>query len=124
MRTVAIWGNSLVLSSIRASLERLDRFRLVRVDAGTPAGEKRFQALHPDAVIFDLALQRPESAAALCKAHPQVLLIGVDPEADHVLMFSGHTWNELTPDELVNVIERHGSGAARAAAASRGPGRR
>lgn len=111
MKTVAICGDSVVLASMRASLERSARFRILSVDADLPGADERFSAIRADVIVFDLALQRPDSAVALCKAQPQVLLIGVDPAADHVLMFSGQAWHELTPDELVNVIERHEPGA-------------
>jgi hypothetical protein len=80
MRTVAIYGNSLVLSSIRASLEHRTELRVLSFDAAMPA-------------------------VALWKAQPHVLLIGVDLAADRALVLSGQSSHVLTPDDLVQVIE-------------------
>ena len=105
MRTVAIYGNSLVLSSIRASLEHRAELRVFSFDAATPGAAERLSAMHPDAIVFDLASTQSDSAVALWKAQPNVLLIGVDLAADRALVLSGQSSHVLTPDDLVQVIE-------------------
>jgi hypothetical protein len=107
MRTVAIYGSSLVLSSIRASLEHRAGLRVLAFDAATPGATEQLGAMCPDAIVFDLASPRSDSAFVLWKAQPQALLIGVDMAADQVLVFSGQTSRVLTPDDLVEVIETH-----------------
>ncbi len=104
MRTVAIYGNSLVLSSIRASLEHLAGLRVLSFDAATSGTAERLGALHPDAIIFDLGSEF-DSAVALCKAQPDVQLIGVDVAADQALVLSGRSSHVLTTDDLVQLIE-------------------
>jgi len=107
MPTVAILGNSLVLSSIRASLERQAGLRLHRFDMGLRGSIGQLSAVHPDAVVFDLASQPSDSAFALWKSQPQTLLIGVDMTVDQVLVFSSQITHVLTPEHLVEVIEAH-----------------
>jgi hypothetical protein len=104
MRTVAIWGNSLVLSSIRASLERRAGLRVLPFDAATPGATEQLRAAHPESIIFDLG-SKPDSAVSLWKAQPDVQLIGVDVSADQALVLSGRSSHVLTIDDLVQIIE-------------------
>jgi len=105
MRTVAIWGNSLVLSSIHASLERRAGLRVLPFDATTPGATEQLRAAHPDAIIFDVG-SKPDFAFALWKAQPDVQLIGVDVAADQALVLSGRSSRVLTIDDLVQIIEK------------------
>ena len=105
MRTVAIYGSSLVVSSIGASLEHRAGLRVLSFDAATPGAAERLRAMHPDAIVFDLASKQFDSAVALWKAQPHVVLIGVDMAADQMLVLSGESSHVFTPDDLVQVIE-------------------
>ncbi len=100
MRTVALYGHSLAVSSIAASLEGCAGLRVV------PA--EQLGAVQPDVVIFDLAASaQRDSVLALCQAQPHLLVIGVDVATDQALVLSGQTSRMLTPDDLVNVIESY-----------------
>ncbi len=105
MRTVAMYGNSLVLSSIRATLEHRAGLQVLAFDAAMPGAAERIGAMHPDVIVFDLACTQADSAVALWKAQPDVLLIGVDMAADQTLVLSGQSSRVLTTDDLVQVIE-------------------
>ena len=105
MRTVATYGSSLVLSSIRASLEQRPGLRVSSFDAAMPGALERLRAMHLDVIVFDLASKQSDSAVALWKAQPEVLLIGVDMATDQMLVLSGESSHVLTPDDLVQVIE-------------------
>ena len=70
-----------------------------------PGALERLRALHPDVIVFDLASKQSDSAVALWKAQPEVLLIGVDLATDQMLVLSGESSHVLTPDDLVQVIE-------------------
>jgi hypothetical protein len=99
MRTVALYGDSVVLSSIAASLERCAGLWVVRSES---VGD-----LKPDVAIFDLAAGQPDIALALWKAQPNLMVIGVDLSADKALVLSGKESLVLTLEDLVNVIEGH-----------------
>jgi ABC-type bacteriocin/lantibiotic exporter with double-glycine peptidase domain len=120
MRTVAICGSSLVLSSIRASLEQRAGWQVFAFDTGMPAGAERLGGFHPDAVIFDLASMQSDPAIALWRAQPHVLLVGIDMEADQALVISGQSSRVLTPDDLVRVIEAGALAAREDTARSKG----
>ena len=105
MHTVALYGNSLLLSGIGASLERRTGLHVVFLDPALPWAAERLSALRPDVVVFDVAEACPDSAIALWKARPQLLLIGVDLAKDQALVLSGQTSSMLSADGLVEVIE-------------------
>jgi len=105
MRTVALYGNSLVVSSIGASLQGRAGLEVKYVDATLPNAASRLGALQPDVIIFDLAVAYPEFAIALWKAQPRLLLIGVNLTTGHALVLSGQPSRLLTMDDLLQVIE-------------------
>ncbi len=104
MRKVALYGNSLVVSSIGASLQGCAGLQVCSVDAILPDAALRLGALQPDVVIFDLTMAQPEFAIALWKAQPHLLLIGVDLATGQALMLSGQPSRLLTIDDLLQVI--------------------
>ena len=105
MRTVALYGNSLVVSSIGASLQGRAGLEVKYVDATLPNAASRLGALQPDVIIFDLAVAYPEFAIALWKAQPRLLLIGVNLTTGQALVLSGQPSRLLTMDDLLQVIE-------------------
>jgi hypothetical protein len=105
MRKVALYGNSLVVSSIGASLQGRAGLRVVSVDATQPNAAQQLDQLQCDVVIFDLATARPEFAIDLWKTHPQLLLIGVDLTTGQALVLSSQPSRLLTMDDLLQVME-------------------
>ncbi len=105
MRTLALCGNSLVMSSISAGLRDRAELRLVHLDATAPEAEQQLDALEPDAVIFDLASAEADRAVALMKSHPRFLWIGVDLAANKALVLSGQSTCVRTGDDLMQLIE-------------------
>ncbi len=97
MRTVALYGTSLALSSIAATLAGRAGLRVV------PAPE--LGALQPDVIIFDLAAPRSDFNIALWRARPEVLLIGVDLGSDRMYVLSGRPARVLTLENLYQAIE-------------------
>lgn len=106
MRTVILFGNSLVVSSVGASLRDRAGLQLVRLDGGVPDAAQQLQALDPDVVIFDRATTLPDFAIELLKKYPRLLLIGIDLTMARMLVLSGHESSVLTTEDLINVIEK------------------
>jgi hypothetical protein len=101
--TVVLYGNSLALSGIGASLEAHAGLRLVRVNAADESAEA-LRELGPDVVVFDLATAQPD-VVALWRRDPRVLPIGVDLLKHQVVVFSGKSSRALTTDDLLRIIE-------------------
>jgi len=110
MRKVLLYGNSLIVSTIAASLQECGDLELVRVaaDPDHPAGlaeaAAQLGAFEPVTIVFDRATARPDFAMALLDGHPQVLLIGVDPATHQALVWSGRQAAAVVSADLVEVI--------------------
>ena len=116
---MVLYGNSLALSGVGASLEAHPGLHLVRVDAADASGEA-LRRIEPDVVVFDLATAQPD-VVALWRRHPHVLPIGVDLLKHQAVVFSRQSARVLTTDDLLRVIEgRMGPGTTTAPA---NPGR-
>ncbi len=113
MRTVVLYGSSLALSSIGASLQTCVGLRVLAVDseapgaAGAHSAAQRLAALRPDVVLFDLASVRSDFAIELWKAQPGILLIGVDLLTGQALVLAGQSARAHTTEDLLQVILRH-----------------
>jgi len=101
--TVVLYGNSLALSGVGASLEAHPGLQVVRVDAADSSAEA-LSELEPDVVVFDLATAQPD-VVALWRRDPPFLPIGVDLLKHRVVVFSGTPSRVLTTDDLLRVIE-------------------
>lgn len=110
MLTVALYGNSLVLAGIGAQLERRTGLQPLTIDAALPGAIERLSALRPDVVLLDLGTTQPDPVMALWKARPELLLIGVDLDADRMLILSGQPARALTAEELIEKLAPHMKG--------------
>jgi hypothetical protein len=115
MRRIVLYGNSLVVSAIGASMRECPDVELVQMQASgadpTRLAESVQQlcALNPIAVLFDRATARPDFAMALLNQRPQVLFIGVDLASGEMLVLSSHEARVSTARDLIQLIE--GAGA-------------
>ncbi len=109
MRTVVLYGNSLVLSSIGATLRGRPDLQVLVLDASQPGAAERLKTLAADVVVFDQATTPPQLAIPLCEANPDLLLIAVDFRTGQALVLSSQSSPALTTDDLLHVIDAHAS---------------
>ena len=102
---VVLYGNSLVLAGMGASLKTYPGIELICLDVQPPAAAQELGALSPTAVIFDLGAVPPEFPFSLLRQQPDLVLIGVDAAGDKLLVLSGQQARSLTTEALVQVIE-------------------
>ncbi len=107
MQTVLLYGNSLAVSTIGASLEACPDLQVLPLDPAQADFTRRLEELQPGIVIFDLAAAYPNFAIDLWRAHPGLLLIGVDPSSDEMLVLSGCPQPVLDVHDLLNLIHDH-----------------
>ena len=103
--TIVLYGNSLIVSSIGASLVNRLHLTIHQLDTNTSDLEQYLQREQPDVLIFDLATDSPYSPIALLKEYPRLLLIGIDVSNANMLVLSGQQTRALTVDDLTHVIE-------------------
>ena len=113
-RSVMVYGDSLIISGIAASLENKPHITVhqIRVQASTDGRDRdladRITRVNPDALIFDLAVTPADFIVGLAGQHPELLLVGVAPDTGYMLHLTGHETQALTLHGLVQTI-RHRS---------------
>jgi hypothetical protein len=103
-RRVVLYGKSLVVSTIGASLQACADLELVHIDAPLASLAQRLGTLEPVAVLFDLAAAQSDFAVALLRERPELILIGVDPASDRVLVLSGRQEQPVSAADLARLI--------------------
>jgi hypothetical protein len=104
---VAIYGNSLSVASIGASLQGRPGLEVATLDASFPDAMERLDLLALDMVLFDLSIARAvQDAVSLLAAHPKLVLVGFDLTSHRALLLSGEQSTVLTTDDLMQIIER------------------
>jgi len=107
-RKVALYGSNLLMSAIGKSLQEHSEFLIHQIDREVIGiGEVPGAAL-PDVLVFDLTTVPDDFAISVMRAHPVLLLIGVDIEKGKMLVLSGEESRFLTADDLVDAIEGGG----------------
>ncbi len=103
---LVLYGNSVILAAIGTELHSHCRFDVIALEPGCPDALPRICALNPRAVLFDLATLPPDSMISLLREQPGLLLAGVDPSSDQVLVLSCRQERAMAPADLLEVIER------------------
>ena len=93
----------MVLEGVRTSLEASPAFEVIALGAAH-AAEQDLLRLHPDVIIFDTASVQPQFHYNLIQQRSRLQLIGIDPDKDQVLLWSGQQFHELSVQGLVNII--------------------
>jgi hypothetical protein len=100
---VILYGDSVILSGVRASLEICTKIEVLVVDQPPDKAVEELRILSPSAVIFDSSETKPDSLFSLLQ-QPGLLLIGIDPETHHALVWSGKNLHELSMPDLFQVL--------------------
>ncbi len=101
---VILYGNSVFLAGLKAELKSRTALEPETVETGYPNAARLLRARSPDIVIFDLVAAQPDFAISLLRDWPGLLLIGVDPTSDNMLVLSGRQAPAVTTMDLMQVI--------------------
>jgi hypothetical protein len=93
-----------MLSGVRTSLEANPAFEVIALDASHGGGQDLL-ALGPDIVIFDTGSVHPQFPYDLIQQWTG-LLIGIDPDSNQALLWTGQHRSELSVQDLVEVIRQ------------------
>lgn len=108
-RRILVYGNSVILGSIGASLRRCPQFE-VATQAPPLHAALALLKENPDVLLFDLEAPHTEAVFSLLKADPTLLLIGVSPGVNLVDLWSGRRLRELTLEGLLDLIGKTENG--------------
>ncbi len=103
-KCVLVYGRSLNLAGIAASL-RLDADLDVHlIDPQAPQAKAELAAYDPQTIIYDLTDPPADLDLRLLQERPDILLIGVDPSSDEVLVLTGQRNRAVTAGELASLV--------------------
>ena len=102
-KRILLYGNSVILGTIGASLSRFSNYELVTLKL--PQKESIWLGSTViDILIFDLQITRPEEVMYFLKYTSALLLIGIDPDVNQVQLWSGRQLRELSTEDLLKLI--------------------
>src|SRR3990170_3566780 len=93
---VVLYGNSVFLAGIQAELERVTTLELLTIETRRPDALELICKHQPRAVLFDLGTGQLDCVVSLLRGQPGVLMIGVDPSSDEMLVMSSHPAQALS----------------------------
>ena len=103
---VVVYGRSLHMAGVAASLKADQSLEVVCIDPRSPTARQSLSELNPAAIAFDLSDPSTSVDLTLLRQKPGVLLIGVDPASDEILVLSGSPQQALSVSDLVHVIQQ------------------
>ncbi len=105
-RRVAVDGNSLNMAGIVASLKADTTVDVLCVDLDSPDARQSLDENDLAAIVFDLSDPPVRLDVTLLRDRPGLLMIGVDPSRDEMLVLSSHPAQALSMADLVSVIHQ------------------
>jgi hypothetical protein len=103
-RTVLLYGQSLLLSGVGASLRQSRGLRVSQ--AATWDESSKLLAAHiPDVLIFDLANASQDHVLPLLVKNPGILLIGLDLEHNRAVLLGGLETRALTLEGIRDIVQ-------------------
>jgi hypothetical protein len=92
------------MAGLAASLQANPDVVVSRIPANTAALTQSLDELAPAAVAFDLGEMPGDLAISLLRDRPELMLIGVDPSSDRMLLLSGRQEQPVSAAELLQAI--------------------
>lgn len=104
---VVVYGSSLTMATVAASLKVDQSLEVLCVDPRSPTARQYLRELNPAAIAFDLNDPPQSMEAILLRERPEVLLIGIDPTNDEILILSSRPQQARSASDLVSVIQEY-----------------
>jgi hypothetical protein len=103
------------MAALAASLQAAPDVEVARLPANPAALARGFDELAPTVVAFDLDELPGDLAISLLRDRPELILIGVDPSSDRLLLLSGRREQPVSTAELLQAITGGSVGGSRSA---------
>jgi hypothetical protein len=104
MRRVLLCGKSLYITGVQASLNAVPELELQSVEAQPELIRERIAAWQPQVLLLEAGLLKSAFSLSLLENFPHLKLIGLEIEDNRLLVFSGSSSLEPTPEELLHLI--------------------
>ena len=106
---VVLYGNSVYLAGIKVQLEDDPALELITVETGLQDAIELIRAHQPCALLYDLTMEQSNCPGSLLREQPGLLLVGVDPSSDALLVLSSYPVQALSVADLLALIHPKGS---------------
>ena len=101
---LVLYGNSVLLAGIKTELEHATNLELLTIETGRQDALELICKRQPRAVLFDLGTGSLDFVISLLRKLPGLLLIGVDPSSDEMLVLSNQPAQALSMQDLLHLI--------------------
>lgn len=102
---VILYGNSLILEGVRASLSTCADIQIRQLDLRQESALKKIQEWSPSVLIFDLDAARVDIQLGLLQ-QPGVVLVGISAETQQALVWSGRQIALAAAADLLCAIQQ------------------
>ena len=103
---VIVYGSSLNMAGVAVSLKADSHLEAMWVDPHSPNCRQYLYEHNPAAIVYDLNDPPPDVDIKLLREQPGVLLIGVDPDSNDMLVLSSRSQQALSMSDLVSTIRQ------------------
>lgn len=104
-RIVALFGDSLLMDTVEASLETHQELGVIRIHTTVTDAAERLKILCPDLVILDLSDTSAHLVMPFLKDLPGVPLLCLDVTCSRVISLSCQQYTALTSSDLAHLIK-------------------
>ena len=106
-----VCGSSVYMAALAANLQTNPDVAVFHIPADTAALSRATAELLPVLVAFDLGEMPGDLAISLLRDRPELILVGVDPSSDKMLVLSGRHEQPVSAAELLRAITESGTGS-------------
>ena len=103
-KRILLYGNSVILGTIGASLGRYPQFEVTKVVPPLRETQK-LDVANTDIILFDLETTHPEAVFSFLEINPTLQLIGISPGINLVKVWSLRELREVSMRDLIKVIK-------------------
>lgn len=104
-RVVALFGDSLFIDSIEASLQGSGELGLVRIHSSSPNAMEKLKLLGPDLIIFDSMDSTLQFMVPMLRDRPDIPLLCLDVNCSRVIVMSGVHYLTRSANDLADLIQ-------------------
>jgi hypothetical protein len=109
-RIVALYGNSLLMDIVEASLGQNKDLGVVRVGGSSGTVVERLKALRPAMIVVDSSEPDAQFVLSFFKDRAGGPLLCLDSDCNKAMVLSCQHYNSLTTTELTDLVQLHASG--------------
>jgi hypothetical protein len=109
-RVVALYGSSLLIDIVEASLGNNKELGVVRVEGPSSSAVEHLKSLHPDLIVVDSSEPDSQFVLSFFKDRAGVPLLCLDPNCNKAMILSCQHYTSLTTSDLTDLVQSHASG--------------